>query len=220
MITTDLEREVLQKFRKRKILTIEQLHTLLSCSIPTVRKRLMLWDCHTSYNSNGRYYTLSGIPQFDEYGLWEYRGIRFSQFGTLKQTIIHLISESDEGLTAAETGELVGLNPRSFMVHFKELPQLHREKLQGRYLYTSADPATGGRQRSKREATVKKAAALNLSDHVAMLVFADFIRNPLTPLSNRIQQLRRQGLSVDEKIITALLDRHGITEKKTPEQPT
>jgi len=219
MITTDLEREVLQKFRKRKVMTIEQLHTLLTCSIPTVRKRLMLWDCHTSYNGNGRYYTLSGIPQFDEHGLWEYQGIRFSRFGTLKQTTIHLICESDEGLTAAEIGELVGLNPRSFMVHFKELPQLHREKMQGRYVYMSADWATSERQRSKRETADKKQALRKLSDHDALLVFADFIRNPETSLSNRVGQLRRQGISVDEQSITALLDRHEITEKKTPEQP-
>ncbi|NQT61004.1 MAG: hypothetical protein HQ557_18710 [Bacteroidetes bacterium] len=218
MITQDLEREVLQKFRKRKVMTIAQLHTLLSCSIPTVRKRLMLWGSYTSYNCNGRYYTLSGIPQFDEHGLWEYRGIRFSRFGTLKQTTIHLISESAEGLTATEIGELVGLNPRSFMVHFKELPQLHREKVQGRYVYSSADPAVGERQRSRREAAVKKQALMSLSDHDAMLVFADFIRNPETSFGNRVQQLRRQGLSVDEQSITALLNMHGITEKKTPEQ--
>jgi len=111
------------------------------------------------------------------------------------------------------------LNPRSFMVHFKELPQLHREKMQGRYVYMSADWATSERQRSKRETADKKQALRKLSDHDALLVFADFIRNPETSLSNRVGQLRRQGISVDEQSITALLDRHEITEKKTPEQP-
>ncbi|HKL58901.1 MAG TPA: hypothetical protein VJ863_03300 [Sphaerochaeta sp.] len=36
-----------------------------------------------SYNHNGRFYTLAGIPQFDEHGLWGYKNIRFSRFGTL-----------------------------------------------------------------------------------------------------------------------------------------
>ena len=108
MITPEVEKEVLQKFHTQKVLTVAQLKSLLHCSVPTVRNHLKSWGTLTSYNHNGRYYTLPGIPQFNEYGLWNYKNIRFSRFGTLKETVIHLIEASPHGLSAAELGDLLG----------------------------------------------------------------------------------------------------------------
>ncbi len=77
MISQDLKNEAIQTFRRRKTLTVEQLRSLLQCSVPAVRKYLKQWGTMTSYNNNGRYYVLSDVPKFDEHGLWEYKGIRF-----------------------------------------------------------------------------------------------------------------------------------------------
>ena len=65
---------VIKLFKKQRIVTVALLTTWLSCSMPTARRRLKEWKAYTSYNHNGRYYTLPGITEFDEHGLWRYRG--------------------------------------------------------------------------------------------------------------------------------------------------
>lgn len=218
MISPEVEKEVLQKFHTRKVFTVNQLKSLLQCSVPTVRNHLKTWGTLTSYNHNGQYYTLADIPQFNEQGLWVYKNIRFSRFGTLKETVIHLIEASPHGLSATELGTLLGLNPRSFLHHYADLPQLKREKVQGRYVYLSSDEQRGAAQRAARKEAVEQQSLQQLSDHDALRVFADFIKHPQTPLANRVTRLRRQGVSVDAQEITALLQLHGLSEKKTVQQ--
>jgi hypothetical protein len=215
MISQDLKNEAIQTFRRRKTLTVEQLGSLLQCSVPAVRKYLKQWGTMTSYNNNGRYYVLPDVPKFDEHGLWEYKGIRFSRFGTLRETIIHLVNDAPQGLSSAELGRLLGLEPRSFMSHYKALPGLRRKKLDGRYVYLSDDEQTGTRQLENREASMAQASLQKIPDHDAVLVFADFIKYPKTALEIRVNRLQRQGVSVDTGKITALLKVHGLLEKKT-----
>ena len=88
------ENQVLDRFRRQKIATIEQLVKWLKCSVITVRRRLKRWQSFTSINQNGRYYSLPQIPVFDQNGLWRYQAVLFSKHGNLKQTIVALIVNS------------------------------------------------------------------------------------------------------------------------------
>ena len=72
------EKHVYQRFRRQKIITIDQLVKLLTSSVITARRRLKKWQTYTSINKNGRYYTLPQIPVFDENGLWWYQTVLFS----------------------------------------------------------------------------------------------------------------------------------------------
>ena len=75
------EIDVLKRFHRIKVLTIEQLVDLLKTSVITARRHLKKWETYTSFNHNGRYYTLPRIPQFDNNGIWKYQTILFSKYG-------------------------------------------------------------------------------------------------------------------------------------------
>jgi len=90
------EHDILEEFRKKKIMTIEDLRPLLQSSTITVRRRLKKWGTLTSINQNGRYYTLPEIPEFDGNGLWKYQLALFSRHGNLRQAIIELIKRSEQ----------------------------------------------------------------------------------------------------------------------------
>ena len=62
MGTTSDDTRILNAIFERKVVTIDVLSSLLSSSIKTARRRLTLWEAYTSYNKNGRFYTLPGIP--------------------------------------------------------------------------------------------------------------------------------------------------------------
>ena len=54
----------LKAFRRRKVLTLEEVAELVQSSIHTARRRLKERRAHTSYNQNGRYYALPDVPEW------------------------------------------------------------------------------------------------------------------------------------------------------------
>lgn len=117
--------------------SINPLSKLLNClnllsSQPEAPKK---WRAYTSFNHNGRYYTLPGIPQFDQNGIWKYQTILFSKYGNLKQTIIQLIIQSDKGLSAKEIAQVVKITSNSSVVsQLQNVPGIRREKHQGCFI--------------------------------------------------------------------------------------
>lgn len=203
-----------QAFRRRKIMTLGEVADLVHSSIHTARRRLKAWQAHNSYNHNGRYYALPDVPEFDDNGLWRWRGVFFSRFGSLKQTLIELVHRSQTGLDAGEMRTLLGLNPRSFLSAFAGHPQLNREKTQGRFVYYDSDPAVHSRQRQRCGAVRVKGRKSTPVEAVAILV--EKIKWPTLSNEALSRRLRKQHLSVDPDTIENLFIRHGLTVKKTP----
>ena len=205
--------KALKTFRRRKVLTLGEVAELVHSSIHTARRRLKEWRTHTSYNQNGRYYTLPDVPEFDGDGLWHWRGVFFSRYGNLKQTVVELIRRSSTGLDAGEMGSLLGLDPRSFLSSFADHPEIKREKAQGRFVYYCADRSVYSGQQQRRSALSAQGRQPTPFEAIAILV--EKIKHPT--LSNEIlsQRLRKQKLSVEPQTIENLLVRHGLAVKKT-----
>jgi len=210
---------VINSFKKERIVTVALLVTWLSCSVPTARRRLKEWRAYTSYNHNGRYYTLPGIPAFDEHGLWRYRDVLFSKHGNLKQTVVHLITHSEHGLSSAELGELLGLQPRSFLSPFRTHPGLYREQLRGRWIWFAADPRVRKIQKQARLAQVAVQESRMPSDMEAVMILVDLINHPHSRLEGIAHRLKQKGLVVDVEAIRRLLGHHDLL-KKTADLPS
>jgi len=197
------------------MITINALSSLLKSSIKTARRRLKLWRAHTSYNENGRYYTLPNIPEFDENGLWSYRKVHFSKYGNLKQTTVNLIKRSKAGLDAAEMSDLLGISIRSFLSTLQKHPDLKREKMQGRYVYFSAGEKDCIKQKDCRAGMVRiKQLPSNFE---AILILVETIKNPHLGIEGLALKLRANNCNVTPESIRNLFGYHGLTVKKTPE---
>ncbi len=202
-------------FKKKKVMVINQLAELLDRSIPTVRKRLKEWHTYTSYNYNGRYYTLPEIPQFDEYGLWDYKSILFSKHGNLRQAVIHLIQHSPGGLTTRETEQILQVSMGSFMPCFRDIADLRREKIAGRFVYFSSDEAIYGRQKQKRHEDEARIMQQKLpTDAEAVAILVGRINHPELNVQQLCQRLNKKGRRIKREIIQNLLECHGLLKKK------
>jgi len=201
-------------FRREMILTLEEVADLIHSSIYTARRRLKEWQALTSYNQNGRYYALPDVPAFDAHGLWQRRGVYFSRYGNLKQTVVELVRRSQAGLDAGELRSLLGLDPRSFLSAFAKHPQLKREKARGRFVYYCPDPALYDKQRQRRWALNTKGRQPTPSEAVAILV--EKIKHPDLSIEVLSRRLRKQNMFVTPEIIQNLFVHHGLTVKKTP----
>ena len=216
MVDEEKERQTLAFFRGSRIITVTQLAQHLDCSIPTVRNRLRSWRALTSYNRNGRYYALPNVAAFDEHGLWRYKGVCFSRWGTLKNTVRHLVRNSSMGLDASEIGRLVGLPPRSFMAQLPNVPGLRREKDEKRFVYYADEEHIYRSQKSRRAGESKKMPKELPSDAEAIFILVDRIKHPEFSAQLCAQRLRKKGKRISTVAIRNLLAYHGI-EKKTPD---
>jgi hypothetical protein len=201
-------------FARRKIMTLGEVAEFIRSSIHTARRRLKQWQAANSYNHNGRYYTLPEVPEFDGNGLWRWRGVLFSQYGNLKQTVIALVQRSPAGLDAGELRSLVGLDPRSFLSAFAADPRLRREKTQGRFVYYDADRAVYSGQRQRRSTLQAAGRQPTPSEAVAILV--EKIKQPALSYEALSRQLRKKRVLVEAETIQNFFLRHGLTVKKTP----
>jgi len=200
---------------KKKIITIDGLSLLLNSSIKTARRRLKQWEAFTSYNKNGRYYTLPDIPEFNESGLWSYRNICFSKYGNLKQTTINLVSSSKAGLDAAEMQNVLGIFVRSFLTVLQKHPDIKREKIQGRFIYFSAVEDVYLKQKECR-LTMSRFKQLP-SDMDAILILVETIKNPHLSIEELSSKLRENNDNVTSESIRNLFTFHGLSVKKTPQ---
>jgi len=209
----DTER-ALQAFRRRKVMTLVEVAEFVHSSIHTARRRLKQWRATNSYNHNGRYYTLPDVPEFDGNGLWRWRGVFFSQYGNLKQTVVALVQLSPAGLDAGEMRSLLGLNPRSFLSAFADDPQIRRKKTHGRFVYYGSDAAVYSGQQKRRG--MLKATGRHPTPSEAMAILVEKIKHPSLSHKALCRQLRKQKVLVEAETIENFFLRHGLTVKKTP----
>ena len=210
----DAAASLLRRWRRKKVITLEELKQELQSSVRTIRRRLQAWGALASFNHNSRFYTLPELPQFDEQGLWFHRQIGFSSHGHLPQTIVALVLQSPGGLTAAELGQHLRLDPRSFLWQFHQQPSLQREKHQGSYVYFAADPALAARQKALRSVAVAPVPLPSAEESIAVLVRT--IQNPGHSPEQLAADLHSAYPHLSAPSIVALFEHHHLTLKKTP----
>jgi len=211
--------KAIESFKKEKITTVVQLADWLSCSVVTARRRLKSWNACTSYNLNGRYYTLPETARFNDRGLWQCQGAFFSRHGNLKQTLIHFVTHSAQGLSSSELGEILGLQPRSFLSHFRGHPSVYRENSMGRWIWFAADPKTRKQQTQTRLAQEQTRALRMPSDSEAVMILVDLIRHPDSGAEQIAHRLVSRQTNINVAAIRQLLDYHGLV-KKTLDTPS
>ncbi len=211
-VKTTLDK-TLRRFRAKKVMTLAELAVQMQCSQRTVQRRLKEWDAINSYNKNGRYYVLPSVPTFDSHGLWRYRDIGFSRHGNLTETLIHLVRNSAAGLSAAELGQLLQMDSRSFLWLFRDHPALKRQQHQGRFVYFAAESAIYRRQKDGRLAMAAHVRRPTDSEIIAILV--ETIKHPGLSMEQLCRRLKKQGLAVTEAAVSNLFVYHGLVVKKT-----
>lgn len=200
-------------FQKHKVMTLEMIVQLTGRSVPTARRRLKACGAISSYNQNGRFYTLPELAEFDADGLWHWRKVSFSRHGNLKQTVVELVCRSEAGLDGREIGSLLGLDPRSFLSLFSTHVQLVRRKVDGRFVYYAADAERFAQQQSRRLRRVNRLP----SAIEAIAILVEKIKRPFLDNKTLSQCLGKQQIFVEPETIETLFVHHGLGLKKTPD---
>ncbi len=120
--------ELRELFKKNIVMTLDDLIKQTKVSRITIMRRLKEMGHITSYNRNGTYYTLPEIAKFDESGLWNHKGIRFSKNGGLQEVIIGQINSSENGYTSEELSTRLGTRVSNHLHNLTRKGLIFRKK--------------------------------------------------------------------------------------------
>lgn len=192
---------------------IQELADQLEYSIPSVRRFLAQIGYYRSFTHNGRWHTIASVPKFNREGLWFSAGIGFSKAGNLNNTIIKLIKRSPAGMTADALGHKLRTRCHTLLVHLYRRGQLQREKVGRSYVYLAADPHIAEGQRQSLAGQSLPPAPVPAE--IAVLVFAEFIRNPESSFEHLAAILKtNRQVTITPRQIERIFTQYGV--KKTP----
>jgi len=191
----------------------------------TVFRRLREVGYRTSYTHRGGYYTLADIPDFDEWGLWFYGDIGFSQAGTLKQTAAIQVQQAPDGRTHSELRHLLRVRVQNTLLGLVREGRVGREPYEGLLLYVSADPEQAAVQvQRRREADRALAEALRVptpDETIEILLEALRGSAEIPPPALVAKRLAARGVGVEPRDVRQVYEAHGLApEKKTAAAPT
>ena len=151
--------QLVDLFRRCKIATMPELQEALGTDVDvTVFRKLKELGYRTSYSHRRAYYTLKDIALFNDLGLWAFRSVWFSRYGTLVNTCEAFVSGSEAGYFAEELDNVLHVETKAALLNLFRGSRVGREEVTGRYLYCSVDAEVRQDQLATRQSQEWNAA--------------------------------------------------------------
>jgi hypothetical protein len=127
-------------FRRRRIVTMADMKAALGTTVDmTVFRKLRELPYLSSYSHRGKFYALETLAEFDERDLWTCRGVHFSRFGSLIDTVEQFVSRSERGFLASELAAELQVQTKEPLLKLVTSRRLAREGVAGQYVYCAAE---------------------------------------------------------------------------------
>lgn len=160
----------------RKICTLQELKDALGTNVNmTIFRKLKELSYLSSYSHGGQFYTLDKIAQFDELGLWCHLSACFSRYGNLLSTLKHFVVHSHSGYFASELEALLHVGVKESLLRLVKKKEIGREKIAGRYLYSSSDAAVRKQQIMARRISMAEAEEFSDEVKAAIILFVSVL---------------------------------------------
>lgn len=202
-------------FLKKKTLNMNQLFKTLNTTSRTTAFRYLKELKHlTSYTHNGKYYTLPEIAQFDQDGFWYYGDIGFSCYGTLMNTLTHVITMSKSGKTNSELEKHFRTRVQNSLQNLLKTNKITAKKgVVQHHLYVHPDPAICDLQIKKR---MKVGERKRLPEWIIAEILIETIRSfPMPPQIDAVMKcLSKRGSLINKEQVKQVFEEMEL-EKKT-----
>jgi hypothetical protein len=212
-------KDLLSIFRMTKIMDLAEIKNSLGTqSTMTVFRKLKQLSYFTSYSHRGKYYTIKDMARFNEKGLWFFRAVRFSKYGTLLETTKIFVNISEIGYSARELEEELEVVVQETLLRLYKYGEIFREKMSGVYIYVSADPPIRERQlllRREIESIPADGLSIDILSHelkAALILFFSILDERQRRLYAGLESFKL-GHGGDNKIADLLgLDVHTVAK--------
>lgn len=226
MLSPDASEKALQRlFRRQPVTKLSDLFQVLETrSRMSVFRRLKVLGYLSSFTHAGRYYTLTEVVRFDQWGLWFHRGVGFSHAGTLRATVVELVDGSSGGMTPKELLALLKLPVANSLYNtlheLVDSKRVRRQKLAGLRLYLSAEARRAEEQIVQRQqqtaAQLPPPAQVSTETVIAILVETLQAGDGMVAASVVADRLSARSVGVTAAQVEQVFAHYGLgPEKKT-----
>ena len=179
----------------------------------TVFRYLQKLHCLTSYTHNGKYYTIPDIAQFDKDGFWRFGDIGFSIYGTLMNTLAHLITMSESGKTNTELEKQCRTRVQNSLQKLLKPNKIAIAVQAKPCLYVNPDPAVSDRQIKRRTAIGNRR---RLPEWIVVEILVEIIRScSIQPeINDIVKRLSKRGSLITHAQVEQVFEENDL-EKKT-----
>jgi hypothetical protein len=218
------EQKVIGWLRKATVATMKQIRYQFRISHMTVVRALKKAGYYASYNYNAAYYVLGDVPEFDDWGLWAHRDIRFSRYRSLPATIMAVVEKASAGLTVAELEERLQTKAGNMVSRLVSQGKVQGGMLAGRhvvYLANNSEVRTQQIEQRQRQLQEEKArsetklpSGCSAGDVIevlrAMIFASDDDPNQLA------RRLQGGGAHITAGQVRRVLEHYGMEKKRRP----
>jgi len=221
---TDGEQGIIAWLRKATVATMKQIRHQFHISHMTVVRALKKFGYYASYNHNAAYYVLRDVPEFDDWGLWAYRDVRFSRYRTLPATIVAVVEKAPAGLTVSELEQRLQTKAGNVVSRLVSHGLVQREKLAGHHVvYLASDPEVRTQQLEQRQRQLQEEAAPGAAELPSRCSASDVIevlRAMILTSDDDPERLARRlqagGTRITAGQVRRVLEHYGVGKKRRP----
>ncbi len=168
----------------------------------------------SSFTHTGQYHVLNETARFDQNGLWFFQEVGFSQYGTLKKTLVQITSDSLIGMTHKEMKTLFRIEVQKPLTDLVNTNAITRQLLPGRlYVYLSADQNKAEDQLQRRLAISNRTLDITLPpESIRIEILVEVIHAPDRTLDATIlgPMLRKRGVIIQDEEVSYVLAYYDI----------
>jgi len=192
----------------------------------TVTRQMRAHGTFTSVNRAGAFCALPTMCRFDALGFCSLHKIVFFRDGNQHDAIVRVVHRSEGGVIVAHIDRVIGSRCAMQMLRLVRSGKIQRRKLDGQYVYLSADSAVAEQQwqqrqpageSQSREQALAEYLAQESRDSVELLVkvLMTCLRHPRFNAKSVALSLIRRGEQVTTAQVRDLLERLGVRGKNS-----
>lgn len=190
-----LQKQLKKFLKKKKVSTIKEMCLFTSKADITVKQALGNLNYITSYNHNSRFYTLTSVARFNQYGIWKYKDATFTRHYTLSNLIIELVNNSESGYNCLELKEITGVTVRGLLCSLSKKGKLVRIRYGRVFFYFTAR----SKRLRKRQITKRFDRGVNLQYQEENMTLSD-LKKTIVILLEIIRSKPKTQLQIKERL--------------------
>ena len=214
-------------FQENVVMTMEHLKLVTDRPRESILRDLKRIGYYSSYNARGKFYTLHGIPEFNDLGLWKYQDAYFSSRRTVLDTAEYLVNSSVSGYTHDELRQMLGIDIHNSLYQLVTKGRIIRYQIGSQYVYFGHENINEQRKKRsgvpimpivrKSRKTLGARAYPNMKSELVIDVLIAVIRGYET--SSAVHgYLNQEGSAITEQQIKTIFRHYDIGKKNSPIQ--
>lgn len=212
-----LNTKIIKFLDKKKVTTKDEIMKKMNCSSSAVAQALRIGPEYlSSYTDNRRYYALVSNLDFDENDCCFLKGAGFRKKGTLKNSILDEINNSDAGIRSSEIDDILGKVGRDVLARLHVAKKISSQKFGKVRYYFNIDHEVRISQLVEREKLYKiECDQENIVNHETVLAIVGVcIRTSNLSAKQVLKKLKRMSFSITLDEVNKIMELYEL-EKST-----